>query len=919
MKRGATLFLAALLVLVAWILWPRDENAPFGSGTATDPTTPQPAPAISSAGPSNQAGEREELAEADAPEGGQLVQVLDPEGKPAPRVQVWFREIGPDLEDDLISFWASEPESLRPWPMQGAYPSVQTDQDGLAELSTRGAAAVAVVVPGAMGATSFPGLAPGAPATVHLLQLKEVPTVEVLVLNGEEQPVSGREVELRLASQASLATLEGEARVQKRYLGGVWEDPGLSGVSNDEGRVLLPLVLDDKERERLGPETEWIAEARTEINTYGTIRTEAAIPHQGPIVLRTPSTGELILELLDFPAGVVPVVRDGAGRDSNGAWPAPPSEPGRFHFEDVPVREPLLVGFSSAEFDPNSGRVQSSSATTLPEQRIIGPDVPNGLTVRQLRHEREPGIYGRLVIPQHRQAHIPMNGLSGFELRGVAPLRTQPTPEIPFSVYPDGSFFVPMQSVTRQGEPLELIECEALLFEWTLRRFNWNDPGDANRRRTLFADLAIQVDSAQTIVEVGEVYLQEAPVLLQIHVQDSQGEPVSGAHVRLAYVQEVFRRSGAVRGKSPNWLYTDTAGDVWFQDRSWSTEFGLPRSPGPGAASDAIVEISVTVDHQDYVSKTVRIDPKRSSWTIELESASAVEGSYLPLDAGSPVWLTWLPVGAPITSDAEDAVYSWVMRPADFQIQQGLAEFELEGMPVGSWDLVVSIGHLRTNEVLRVPAVQVVLGELCEDPRLQRMDFRAAVDLYAFRLVDGAGRSVAPPDIQGRLLYRVGPDHFLDSGPTVWRDGGFALAEPQGMELDVTLVDPRWLSVPLRGVGPGERRMTVVPRQKREVIVEVGAELPPELEWKATLMSLQPPRDTMTVTFNQQGTGSATLPAAGGYELGWAARIDGRWVTADGGEIMIGGETLATASPLRLHPPADFMQKLRAGMDGSRR
>jgi hypothetical protein len=844
------------------------------------------------------------------------VQVLTPEGQPAAGVDVWVRALPPELEEDLLAHWTKEPERLRPWIMQGGYPSVRTDARGLATLDSRGAAAVGVVLPTAMGATFFPSLEPGDEPTPHVLQLEAATLVEVQVVDETGQPVAGQEVELRLANAQRLAGLEGDARRWPARRGGAWHATGLSGASNRDGRLWLPLRTSQEVEEELGDATYRVAEVSLDLRAYGPIHEEFPLPRTSPVVLRVPSRGILELRLEGFPDGVVPSLVDVDAQSRRDFEPAPPSATGAFRFEPVAVGEQLRVFFHTQWWDPVAEE-WSYSPLEIEDQVVEGPEQAGRVTTRTLRFVPPPGIYGQLRVPEHRQEALTRSRsrTSGFTVRGLADRLMYPVEELPLNLFPDGSFHIPLHPKYRPDTPLQVDELDALVFEWLPRTFRVTKPGTEVERRSLLASVPFAASSTDGVIDLGEIELIEDPYLLHVTVKDESGAPVPGADV---WVERSFDPAQGLRpsrAASPGFLHGDDRGEVWIQDHDWYSEFGSAPEASRFNHQGPIPSIVVYARREGYADGSVVIPPDQREVEVIVKAAGRAEGSLQLADGLHFVWMDWLPHGAPATSDAEQAVATWAGYGMHLADREGHAEFAIESLPAGRWDVVFSIGLDRSQEALRIPDVAVQAGETCRDPRLQNIDLASQASIYRVRFQDAQGVRVVPPALRARVMTRLGPNHFIELNLLDWKDGQLRLARANGQPLQAFLVSDAWLSVDLSLLTAGDNLVTLHPRRSQVVDTGLPEPMPEGVSWSVSLRSLQPPRETIRVKLDAAGRGDIQLPAVGRYDVGWAAlRKNGSaWLTADGGEVLLSLEALLGDAPLRLVPPASFLADLRAG------
>jgi hypothetical protein len=913
--------LAAMLVAIFIVLQPDDEGAPSGTTPSTDEvesdgnrdlTPTESTPAATDVDPAS-AGIGES-AQRDEVQSGHRVLVLDVDGTPLPGAQVWLREIRPDLREDLLSYWAANPDKLRPWGLLGQGSFAWTDETGVAQFELRDAASAGVVLAEAMGAISFPAIPVGGAAEPNIIQLVAMPSIEVLVLDASDQPVVGKEVRLRLSSAQDLVGLDGEARLMRRSQGGPWLGTRVEVVSDSEGRALLPIFVTKEERESLGQAEYWIGEASLEVPAYETVRSEFALPRTEPVVLRLPAMGSLDLRLVAYPPGVIPQLIDVEGRGEDMSVPTEDSVSGKFRFDDLIVGQQYRVFFFVEHRDAETGERESMASTHLPEEVIEGPVLGVDLTERTLRYERIPGLYGRFVLPEHRREAVKFSKARDFTARGIAERLSLSAEKVWLNVFADGSFHVSPTSAHYPGDIRSLSEVHTIAFEWWSRSFSWANPGSAIERRTLFASVPIKSMSDKDAVELGEVFLEEEPFLLHITTRDIQGNPVPGVSVYLACLTNKSVDGELARNSWSAVLYTDDQGEVWVQDIDWYTEFAIdsPDSQAPLAAT--IQEVVVTARHGEYAAVEKRIPLDQRELEMVLEQSGSAKGSYLPCAGLNEMWIVWLPVGAPLEHDFEGAVCLTGTLQSSMLEGGESFEFNCSAIPEGQWDVVFSVGSHRGHEALRVPAVEIHGGEVSRDPRLQNVDLNDLVTIHRaeFRTEDGA--PVTPPNLQGRLKVQVAPDLYLDR-QFRWNNGGINFAEPLGVPLEGFITDDNWLSIDLRTLSAGENRVTVYPRRDQAAQAMISASLTEGIEWSLTLECQVPPQGSQTVNFDRDGRGTVKLPAAGQYILSWAARVQGERVTSESSTRNITLAELTGDAAITFLPPTSFLEQVRAKVE----
>lgn len=303
-------------------------------------------------------------------------------------------------------------------------------------------------------------------------------------------------------------------------------------------------------------------------------------------------------------------------------------------------------------------------------------------------------------------------------------------------------------------------------------------------------------DLAPGIVELGDVVLREAPVLVAGRVVDERGAGVAGAEVRV-------RVGPSVEGRLPD---DDDERRATFSGEDGS--FVLR-----GEAGRAPLRISAKLD--ESTSDDVSCKAGATDVTIELRSSSSIRGRLLVDDDLSPDTLSV--TLKPELDERTDVA------PGTIQVSVGKdGVFRSEALRPGRYSLHVTGSQYGVN-VLRLTGVDAPPGRPSPDPRLEAIDLRGRLITIDLELV--------PPKPTDRVTGMYFARRMDSNGEWGAPERNFLQVRTLRLHLVASQVD---LSISAHGFRTVE--LTNV-RGARRVVLERGPRvrlfLPPDVELPA--------------------------------------------------------------------------------------
>lgn len=547
---------------------------------------------------------------------------------------------------------------------------------------------------------------------------------------------------------------------------------------------------------------------------------ERAAP-SGPLRFRLPPGGEIVLTLLD-PRGMP--VPDGTRAQLGLVWPGETrdvspfgrdrsradlqSVTGRVHFEHVELgaEVELIVTRSGSHAREKVYFPGPSRAGERIERSVVVGEGRSRLAFRALDEAGAALAETELeLVLEQRSLHMSQ--------RSASTLRTDEA----------GRFEFELAEAFVEGDQRRLLVCA--------------------RAGTLGASLDLGRPFEPGGVELGDVVLHGAPVLVAGHVLDLAGAPLPDAAVRL----ELWQHEGDEADPAPEyWESTEASGRSdaggeftvhGFVDairvRAWA-EASARRSEVVEAPVGA-TGLVLTVLSTGALAGSVRVDPLVPPGALELRVVreGTEPGAHSDEDRGRHV-VEPLPDG----------------------------RFRFEGLLPGRYSVVVGIED-DEPELVRVAGVEVRSGETSADPRLQELDLRARVHVVRLVLHSPAGAL----GLEGNLVFHASgtPD------PERWRGirGSSVSLATAWERIDGTLTMHGFRPVVLANLS-GEHEVELVPALRVRLVLPSSIELPePPVYLKAALASDDGGIDWSVPVFDAGREIVCSAPAPGRLRVQW--------------------------------------------------
>ena len=380
--------------------------------------------------------------------------------------------------------------------------------------------------------------------------------------------------------------------------------------------------------------------------------------------------------------------------------------------------------------------------------------------------------------------------------------------------------------------------------------------------RTLLAELRLPADFGRGVVELGELALEDAPVLAAGRVVDTAGQPLHGARISVQYEEQ------------------------WGDDpaqRYWSNANGLESSSGPDGSfrivglppqSDAL---RLVARHGSALPALLPFEQGATGLAIVLQGAGVVEGS-VQIDEGFPADRLAVRVDYPSGLPAElEALVETVDA-----IDPLSRRFRLIALPPGVVRLTVLVADTEL-EIAHLEGLVVGPGAP-PDPRLEGIDLRGKVFLRTLTLLGPPGAKVDIAAIR---------DH--SAGDVLqWAEDGVAALVTTAAAADLEIYAEGFRTLHLPGVGEDR---TVTLQRGIPVAVRWQGGLPETAgrSWAVRLSPIEAgPADWMLVveeSFDASGEALLDVAAPGTWRLELVL-VDESWNRATVGLDNAEGGTL---------------------------
>ena len=666
----------------------------------TDPEGPSPAGATSSTTEEQSAAPQlaeTSLAEqnqpaADREASGYRVRVLLPDGTPQAHAKL---RVARDVINTSEQAWQTAvrfPDQIL-WQAAG-WDEGHADAEGEVTLAGPGPVVAAVLSPDhcghvvcGMDPETFEARPPEDGAEAAVLQLHAQSMIEVLPLSAEGELLK-EGIFLSGSARVARGPLYRDGEPMRRISAAVGKLP--------DGRWFFSRTLSAKSKERFGDRMEDLA-YRVDLR-LGRLEVGADFDAQtaGPLELRLPAYGEMLLTLQGYPEGVRPFLFQADGRiNSRDTFARPQREGEAFLIPQVPVGQEYEVCLMTT---PHPDDPQPVLRGVGPEViRVAGPQAAGERVAHTLVFQAPPGsYYGRLVLPEDCEWEpwqVFGSRARSWKARMVLAEGLQYTDTLDLTLYPGGEFVARVPYRVRESQHPEWIG--DVLFEFEDARPLWVVSSQA-------------MPSFDQAVDLGEVQLSRDHALLRVRVVDQAGDPIEGAKVERSLLQ-------SAAGEEAKWGHawgspqarTQEDGELWITDRDWYTELQLFPPESGKSSSQRIERLRVEVSAEGHLTQRQEFGPQTRELTVVLPRAATVYGSLGPVPARTTLNLGFCEPGRSLQEESSQLL---PVERVSTRETEDMLEFEIASVPAGSWDFVVQVNGLGLADGLRIPGV-VISGE----------------------------------------------------------------------------------------------------------------------------------------------------------------------------------------------------------------
>lgn len=928
MSTRAPLLIVALVALIAtlvFVLQPNEEGgaadltASTEQGPPQEQQEPQAAESVLSTVEEGGAGDlasgEDERAEVLT---GHRLRVLNADGSPAVGVRVQAAVPPPDHAEESIAYWRDHSDTIL-WggPSEGMPP---TGADGMVTLPSFETTIASVTQADRVGHVICEARE-DEPSFVHTLQLRSVRMIEIQVLAADGTPVDHRyRIDCYVAEAAKADALPDTASGWDRDQ--VWKQHMGIGKLAD-GREMLSLELNSSTAERLGPVD---GPLRYRLSLSGGLAEfeprEFDASEAGPIVFQYPAQGRMAVQLVGFPRGAVPNLRlvteadDSRAQNSgtlseDGVW---------YEFDRLPIGEQFDLAIQ-ARFMTSEGREQLAHTRMAP-RRVAGPTAPGERVELRLEFEPPPGFYGRFIFPEGMPMSVDefaylanRSGSSSSKILFASGRRAWDWAEA--SVFSDGSFFVSVERLRSQN--YDIRDVGAIAFQWVEGAPTAEQRPDVWVPARIWATPSARSTSLDDAVDLGEVPLVMDGPLMKVRVVDGKGGPLPGATIDLKYQQKHYFDGGLTDYFSESQYQpgpTDDLGETWILARDWYAALGArdPSSLGKNEAHLQLHAVRIAASHPSATSasKTLLVSElSQKTLEIQLSPSGSIVGSVIPVPMLPYLDIAVVPPGAEYGEAWRETGVdrAWV----DFRGQREPTEkpFEIVAVPPGVWDVVFAVRRYGAEEVLRVPGVQVIANEVCEDPRLASVVLEGRIGFTRLVLRDGSGR-ILDQSLGSEFDPRV---ISLVRGGGVglsfqWVDGAMALPIPIGETVDLAIIATGFETLVFQAASDGEIQATMRRTQAATLTVHGLEQLAAGMQLDLTLQ----PGTNYFARAEWQSTqydpSKILLRAPGEYTVYWVLKVDGKTIAGAEGKVQITADQVYSGAELVMELPQSILDAM---------
>lgn len=909
-----SLALAALAVVLAAAVWwtlrpPAAQERDASRQTAAEAAVERDS-VDAAATPPADTPTREEVAadeQAGAELAGHRIQILDVDGRPAAGVPLgaWSLDT-PEETRALVEGFA--PGEILASPGGGT----RSDEEGYVALSVRAHCVVSAVADGRAGSLYCPPIPDGEASPVHVLQLVEVPMVEVIVQDAQGQPVPGRLDFDAYSGNAAAVKTQPEGMDVMAY-DSAWGHRPNAIFELPDGRRMFELTPNATVRKR--PQGATGPYRHRLILDHGGTRMTQEFDDEvtGPIVFQLAAQGSILLHLNDFPFTVMPSLREKLSDDrrSRGVRGERVDEhdPTRWRFDEMPVGKSWEVVFHS-QADERSPYVP----TYLPARPVSGPVTSGEVVEQTLDFVWPPGFHGRLTAPpevaetwtefiagrSRGRADAMLFFDSGDQVEDWARL----------GVLPSGHFHVPLDFGRPAHHNTGAIDGLGIDF----RESRSDDASDDRGPVRLWAFVDARLPAPDARVDLGEITLQHEDPLLKVRVLDQNGQPLAGARIDYRFAGEwsvpgVSSDEFFPASRRPD--FTDACGEAWVIARDWYAAVGRVAAGTERQPRVALRTIRCEVTHEAGEASHVDVPVGARVAEVRLRSAGRISGSVLPVTGSERLQVTVRQPGQAIDDESGAGIHP---QPLRFDGDDTPAAFTLAGVPRGSWDVVITSWAFSKEEVLRIPGVQVDGSGEVRDPRLQRIDLAPHVAPLRLRLFDSGGQRLDALTMRrADLTLRMHNGRGGTSGQRlVWEDDELVILLPRGVDSHVSLTAEGWAPADLARARPGTRDVHLRKLVAGRVRVTNFAELPDGVELHLTVA---PPNSRAGQAPFRRRLASAEAeihwPESGEYRVLWRlGKPSVGWRETFGSTLEVSEDQAASGGVVSLSIPPEALDAI---------
>lgn len=725
MPRRAPLLVFAIVAIaaVAWLLFhegsgqrPAQDKHANGSTAGQSIVSQAKAEDTSDAPPRHPEDSRRES--------GYRVRVLDPSGAPVGGASL---RVASNVIQEHERAWNTAVRSSDQVLWQAAsWPEVIADENGEAVLPGPGPVIAAVLttdqcghVVCGMDPETYEARGPEDEAAITELQLREASMIELRALDPSGQLLTdGFRFEGRArATEGTLA----EQSSQFQWMG--------SSIGRlPDGRWYFNKVPNKKTQEKVGDQLESLEYRVTLV--LGRLRVEQVFEAQevGPIELRLPAHGDVLLTLQGYPDRVRPYLLESDGDINDYDRNTKAKREGEaFLIERVPIGREYEVRLMT-EAHPDDPRGVRRGVGMEPLS-ILGPQVHGERVERTLVWEPPPGYYGKFVLPEGYELapwQVFTSIERGVRARVVLAGDLMYTDVLDLSLAPGGEFTAQIPYRIKQLEdPKRLGD---VMFEFP-------------DSRPLWAVVPGQLSSFEESIDLGDVQLTTGSPLLRVSVTNENGDPIVGAKITREFKETSSDRQPRWRGgwgSSP--IGTNEQGILWISDRDWNTEFGIFPPSRDHSSGQAIEQLRITVSADGYRAEQRELPASTRDLHVVLSPAATVAGSLGPMPARHQVRIGFRESGKELREASPHLL------PTDDLMSNRAADsidFELPSVSAGTWDFVVEMDGWGDRERLRIPSI-VIDGAPRQRPEaLQNISLGEFVGWASIRFVDADAQPLA--------------------------------------------------------------------------------------------------------------------------------------------------------------------------------